>query len=291
MRSVPIHRGLSALAPDYEAFIVDLWGVLHDGVAAFPEAVACLEQLKAHGKRVLILSNAPRRAAAVAQRTVELGVAAELFDAVVSSGEAVWQNLEARRDPWYRALGRRCYHLGPERDFGMREGLDLDFVAALAAADFILNTGALSTEDTAEDYAALLEEARGRGLPMVCANPDLEVIRGGRREICAGELAAFYERLGGEVRYDGKPHRSIYEACFEALDLDRPETMLAIGDSLRTDIAGAQAVGMAGLFVAGGIHAEELGMAGGAPPDEAALAALFRARDMYPLAVLDALRW
>ncbi len=292
---VPIHRGLSRLAGSYDVFIVDLWGVLHDGVRAFPEAVACLEQLKARGKRVLILSNAPRRAAEVARRTVELGVAPRLFDAVVSSGEAVWRNLEARRDPWYRALGRRCYHLGPERDLGMREGLDLDFVAELAAADFILNTGALSSEDTAEDYAPLLKAALGRGLAMVCANPDLEVIRGGRREICAGAVAALYERLGGQVRYDGKPHRSIYEACFEALDLDRPplrpEAMLAIGDSLRTDIAGAQAVGIAGLFVAGGIHAEELGMAGGAPPDEAALAALFQARDMYPLAVLDALRW
>lgn len=291
MRSVPIHRGLSALAPDYQAFIVDLWGVMHDGVAAFPEAVACLEQLKARGKRVLILSNAPRRAAAVAQRSVELGIAAELFDAVVSSGEAVWRQLAARRDPWYRALGRRCYHLGPERDFGMREGLDLDFVAELATADFILNTGALSTEDTVEDYAPLLEEALGRGLPMVCANPDLEVIRGGRREICAGAVAALYERLGGEVRYDGKPYRSIYRACFDALGLDRPEAMLAIGDSLRTDIAGAQAVGIAGLFVAGGLHAEELGMTAGAPPDEAALDTLFRERDLYPLAVLDALRW
>ncbi len=151
MRSVPIHRGLSALASDYEAFIVDLWGVMHDGVAAFPEAVACLEQLKARGKRVLILSNAPRRAAAVAARSVELGIAPELFDAVVSSGEAVWRNLDERGDPWYRALGRRCYHLGPERDLGMRDGLDLEFVADLPAADFILNTGALRTEDTAED--------------------------------------------------------------------------------------------------------------------------------------------
>ncbi len=291
MRSVPIHRGLSALAPDYEAFIVDLWGVMHDGVRAFPEAVACLEQLKAHGKRVLILSNAPRRAAAVAARTVELGVSADLFDAVMSSGEAVWRNLDERGDPWYRALGRRCYHLGPERDHGVREGLDLEFVANLAAAEFILNTGALLTEDTAADYAPMLETALGHGLPMVCANPDLEVIRGGRREICAGAVAAFYERLGGEVRYEGKPFPSIYQACFEVLGLERPDSMLAIGDSLRTDIAGARAVGIDGLFVCGGIHAEELGMAGGAAPDEAALATLFQARDMYPLAVLDKLRW
>ncbi len=291
MRSVPIHRGLSALAPDYEAFIVDLWGVMHDGVRAFPEAVACLEQLKAHGKRVLILSNAPRRAAAVAARTVELGVSADLFDAVMSSGEAVWRNLDERGDPWYRALGRRCYHLGPERDHGVREGLDLEFVADLAAAEFILNTGALLTEDTPADYAPMLETALGHGLPMVCANPDLEVIRGGRREICAGAVAALYEQLGGEVRYEGKPYGSIYRTCFEALGTERPEAMLAIGDSLRTDIAGARAVGIDGLFVCGGIHAEELGMSGGAPPDEGALAALFEARDMYPLAVLDMLRW
>jgi HAD superfamily hydrolase (TIGR01459 family) len=288
---LPILRGLSGLARDYDAFIVDLWGVLHDGVTAFPEAVACLEELKARDKRILILSNAPRRAAEVARRSVELGVRAELFDAVVCSGEAVWRQLKARRDPWYRALGRRCYHLGPERDHGLRAGLDLDFVNTLAGADFVLNTGTLAGEDRAADYAPLLEAALARGLPMVCANPDLEVIRGGRREICAGALAALYERLGGRVRYEGKPHRAIYETCFTALGSDRPEAILAIGDSLRTDIAGAQAVGVAGVFVTGGIHAEELGAAEGAPPDSAALAALFAASAVTPLAVLDALRW
>jgi HAD superfamily hydrolase (TIGR01459 family) len=177
----------------------------------------------------------------------------------------------------------------------MRAGLDLEFVEALATADFILHTGALSAEDRDRDYAPLLDEALARGLPMVCANPDLEVIRGGRREICAGAVAALYERLGGRVRYEGKPHRAIYETCFAQLGHAgptlRPEAILAIGDSLRTDIAGARSVGVAGVFVTGGIHAEELGAAAGRPPDPAALAALFAARGVTPLAVLDALRW
>jgi HAD superfamily hydrolase (TIGR01459 family) len=288
---VAIHCGLSGLAGDYDAFIVDLWGVLHDGVSAFPEAVACLSALKARGKQVLILSNAPRRAAVVAARNLELGIPSKLCDAVVSSGEDAWQHLKCRPDPWYRALGRRCYHLGPERDFGMREGLDYDFVDDLAAADFVLNTGTLSSEHAVEVYTPLLSEARDRGLPMVCANPDLEVIRGGRREICAGATALHYEELGGEVRYHGKPHRAIYETCFRALDGVEPGRIAAIGDSLRTDIAGAQAVGIDGVFVAEGIHAEELGMAGGAPPKEAALAALFKARGLTPKATLAVLRW
>jgi len=289
--AVSLHEGLADLAEDYDAFIVDLWGVLHDGVTAFPEAVACLEQLKARGKVIWILSNAPRRAASVAERNAALGIPAALADGVMSSGEEAWRHLKQRPDAWYRALGRRCYHLGPARDQGMREGLDYDFVESLAAADFLLNTGALTAEDTAATYGNLLHEALGRRLPMVCANPDLEVVRGGKREICAGAIALAYEELGGELRYHGKPHRGTYETCLALMDLGPGARIAAIGDSLRTDIAGAQGVGIDGIFIAAGIHGEALGMVDGAPPDPARLAALFDERDLYPAAALPFLRW
>lgn len=291
MTAVPIHSGLSELAEAYEGFIVDLWGVLHDGVRAFPAAVACLAELKARGKRILILSNAPRRAESVARRNLELGIGPELSDAVMSSGEAAWRHLKGRGDPWYRALGRRCYHLGPERDQGMRAGLDYDFVDALERADFLLNTGALSSDHGVEAYAALLGAARARGLPMVCANPDLEVIRGGKREICAGAIAVHYEELGGRVRYHGKPHREIYDLSFELFGIAPPARIAAIGDSLRTDIAGAQAAGIDGIFIGGGIHGESLGLADGTPLDPARLAGLCDARGLYPAAALAVLRW
>ncbi len=291
MSSVPIHAGLSSLADGYDCFVVDLWGVLHDGVRAFPAAVDCLAELKARGKQVLILSNAPRRAASVARRNVELGIAPELADAVMSSGEAAWWHLKARSDPWHGALGERCYHLGPVRDRGMRAGLDYDFVDQLARADFILNTGALAAEHAVEAYDDLLREAMARSLPMVCANPDLEVIRGGKREICAGAIAVHYEGLGGRVRYHGKPHREIYDFCFELLALGRRERVVAIGDSLRTDIAGARNAGIDGVFIGGGIHGEALGLVDGAPLDPVRLAGLCDRRGLYPAAALAVLRW
>jgi len=256
----PLHQGLHEVAEHYDAFVCDLWGVLHDGVRAFPAAVACLREFRQRSKRILVLSNAPRRASEVESRMNELGIGPALYDHVLSSGEIAWRHLKQRPDAFYRSLGDRCFHLGPDRDNGMREGLDLTFVERIADADFVLNTGAHMPEDTVETYGHELEEAAGRHLPMVCANPDLEVIRGGRREICAGKLAERYEALGGRVRYHGKPHPDVYEVCLAQLGGIDPSRVAAIGDSLRTDIAGAEAAGIDGLLILGGIHAEALGL-------------------------------
>jgi HAD superfamily hydrolase (TIGR01459 family) len=291
MSEIPLLPGLERLADRYETFIVDLWGVMHDGVTVFPAALDCLRRLKARGGRIVILSNAPRRAGAVAARNAELGIAPELVDLVMSSGEVTWRHLKDRPDPWYRALGRRCHQLGPARDLGMREALDLDFVEDPAEADFILLTGALDTRDRVEDYRAYLEDALGRGLPMVCANPDWEVIRDGRREICAGAIAKAYVRMGGDVRYHGKPDQEIYDACLTPLGAVDRRRVLALGDSLRTDVAGALGAGIDAVFVAGGIHATELDMDGGRDPDPAILRKLIEDAAVRPLAVLSVLSW
>ena len=288
---IPIFHGLSDLADRYDAFVIDLWGVLHDGVSAFPEAVACLERLRDRDKCVLILSNAPRRAESVAARNVELGIARELCDVVMSSGEATWQHLARRDDPWHRALGHRCHHIGPERDHGMRDGLDYEFVEDTAAADFILNTGTLDFGDSAARYDGLLRAALARRLPMICANPDLEVIRGGRREICAGSIARAYEEIGGEVRYHGKPYPGVYEDCFALTDLPAAARIAAIGDSLRTDIAGARAAGIDGIFVTGGLQGEEMGADAQGNVAPARLQALCDAAGEAPAAALPVLRW
>jgi len=288
---IPIHHGLSEIAERYDAFVIDLWGVLHDGVRAFPEAVACLERLQARGKRVLILSNAPRRAESVADRNAELGIARELCDGVMSSGEAAWRHLARHDDPWHRALGRRCHHLGPARDHGMRVGLDYDFVDDPAEADFILATGVLDPEDTTARYDATLGAALTRRLPMLCANPDLEVIRGGKREICAGAVARAYEDLGGEVRYHGKPYPGVYEDCFALVDPLARDRIAAIGDSLRTDIAGARAAGIDGIFVTGGLQGAELRADAEGNVEPARLAAFCEAAGETPAAALPMLRW
>ena len=291
MAVISIYPGLRDLAGRYDGFIVDLWGVLHDGIQAFPAALDCLAELHRRGKRLVILSNAPRRVASVVARNSELGIDPGCYHGAMSSGEAAWQHLKTRPDAWYRALGRRCYHLGPERDWGMREGLDYDFVATVEQADFVLNTGAGRPEDRVEDFEPLLQAALARRLPMVCANPDLEVIRGGRREICAGAIAARYETLGGEVRYHGKPARDIFETCLALLEVADRSRVANIGDSLRTDVAGARAAGIDALFVAGGIHGDALGIAPGEAPEPARLAALCKAAGERPAAALPLLRW
>jgi HAD superfamily hydrolase (TIGR01459 family) len=255
--TVRLIDGVRTLAPHYDGFILDLWGVVHDGVAPFPGVLDAMGRLIETGKRVVLLSNAPRRSDDVVRRIEKIGVPGELYHGVMSSGEEAWQHLFRRDEPFYAALGRRCLHICSERDLEMREGLDLDWVDTAETADFILNTGPAEWEDTHEDYAPVLRAARACDLPMVCANPDLVVIHGGRAALCAGAIAEQYEALGGRVRWHGKPYPSVYDSCLALLGIADKSRILAVGDSLRTDIAGAAGVGIDSLLIAGGIHADE----------------------------------
>jgi len=178
--------GMRALAPEYDGVILDLWGVVHDGTAPFPGVLDCMERLIGAGKRLVLLSNAPRRSDDVVRRIARIGVPERLYHGVMSSGEEAWQHLKHRDEPFYAGLGRRCLQIGSERDLEMRDGLDLAFVATPAEADFILNTGPAEWNDTIEDYAPALQAALARGLPMVCANPDLVVTHDGKPALCAG---------------------------------------------------------------------------------------------------------
>jgi HAD superfamily hydrolase (TIGR01459 family) len=281
--------GTRALAPDYDGFILDLWGVVHDGTAPFPGVLDCMGRLVAAGKRVVLLSNAPRRSDDVIRRIAAIGVPAGLYHGVMSSGEEAWQYLYDRTDPFYTTLGRRVLHIGSERDREIREGLDLEFVAEPAEADFILNTGPAEWEDTIADYAPVLAAARERDLAMVCANPDLVVIHKGKPALCAGALAEHYEAIGGRVRWHGKPYPSVYDSCLALLGIAERSRLLAIGDSLRTDIAGAAAAGIASLLIAGGVHAAEFKGPGGL--DFARIKAAVAAAGVHPVAVAARFVW
>jgi HAD superfamily hydrolase (TIGR01459 family) len=265
--AIRLMPGIGALAPRYDGFILDLWGVVHDGVAPLPGALECLRRLVEAGKRIVLLSNAPRRSADVVERISRIGVSADLYHDVMSSGEEAWQYLDRRNDPFYATLGRRCLHLGSERDIGIREGLGLELVETAEEAEFILNTGPAGWDDRIEDYAPLLRRALACALPMVCANPDLVVMHGGHLALCAGALAQWYEKSGGRVRWHGKPFRSVYDTCLDLLGIDDRSRILAVGDSLRTDIAGAVGAGIDSVLIVGGIHADEFGADGGRPPD------------------------
>ena len=288
---VQLIGGLRELAPRYDGFILDLWGVIHDGLAPIPGAIDCLQLLIDSGKRIVLLSNAPRRADDVVRRITAVGVPSGLYHHVMSSGEEAWQCLKRRGDPFYAALGRRCLHIGSERDLEIREGLDLEYVDAPEEAQFILNTGPAGWDDRIEDYEPLLCNALSRALPMVCANPDLVVMRGSTLHLCAGALAKWYEEAGGRVRWHGKPFRSVYDACLRLLGIEDRSRILAVGDSLRTDIAGAAGAGIDSLLIAGGIHAEEFGTLGERHPDLARVEATLRESGYDPVGVAWSFCW
>jgi len=289
--SVHLISGLRELAPHYDGFILDLWGVIHDGLAPMSGAIDCLRSLIDAGKRIVLLSNAPRRADDVVRRITAVGVPVGLYHDVMSSGEEAWQHLKRREDPFYAALGRRCLHIGSERDLEIREGLGLDYVDAPADAQFVLNTGPAGWDDRIEDYEPILREALARGLPMVCANPDLVVQRGSTLHLCAGALAKWYEEAGGRVRWHGKPFRLVYDSCLVLLGIGERSRILAIGDSLRTDIAGAAGAGIDSLLIAGGIHADEFGLRGEQTPDLRRVEAALREGGYEPVGVAWRLCW
>ncbi len=270
---IPILPGVGAVAARYDGFILDLWGVVHNGQRPLPGVIDCLRRLRAEGKSVCLLSNAPRRIEGLIGRLEEIGVPRDHYDHLMSSGEATHEALAAPPDDFHRALGRHCLHIGPPRDTNIYDGLDFEIVGRADEADFVLNTGIIDYADTVEDYGGPLAEAAALDLPMICANPDLVVVVGDTPAICAGALAKHYEELGGRVAYHGKPYPSVYQRCFQLMpDVDRAR-FLAVGDSFRTDIAGANAVGIDCLLVAGGIHAKELsGPDGGIDPAKLAAA-------------------
>lgn len=252
-----IISGLREIADRYDGLLVDVWGVVHDGVAPFYDAAEACRRFRGRGGGVVLVSNSPRTHAGVAEQFAAIGVADDFYDAIVTSGD-VTRALLAARAPGPAAK------IGPPRDDAIYEGAGLAF-APLAAAAFISCTGLADDDvETPADYAERLKAAAARGLEMVCANPDIVVQKGDRLIWCAGALARDYARLGGRVVFAGKPHRPIYEAAFAALGrvLGRsPDAarVLMVGDGPETDLAGAAGAGIDALFIAQGIHAAELG--------------------------------
>lgn len=288
--SIPLISGLSVIADQADAFILDLWGVVHDGVEAYAGARDTLVALRAAGKQSLLLSNAPRRAEALVEQLARMGIERGLYDYVLSSGEAVHLELQARTDPFYAGLGRNLYHMGPERDVNVFEGLD--YVAVdLAHADFILNTGPWDVEETVEDYVPAMKQALERRLPMVCANPDLVVMRQGQPVVCAGALAERYAEMGGVVSMRGKPDPAIYAQALKILGLPASRVM-AVGDALHTDVRGANQAGLAGaVFVTQGIHAKDLGIKPGDEPAQDRLDHFVAAHGDVPAAAIRTFIW
>jgi HAD superfamily hydrolase (TIGR01459 family) len=284
MTTLKFVERLRDLVGDVDVLLSDIWGVVHNGLAAFPEACQALHSFREQGGAVILITNAPRPADSVQRQLRKLGVADDIYDAIVSSGDLT-RHFVADHP------GQKMFWLGPERDNSIYRGLD-PVLAPLGQADYIVCTGLFDDEtESAENYRAMMLQARERKLTLVCANPDIVVERGDRLIYCAGAIAELYLELGGDVIFYGKPHRPIYERAI-ALAAERRgrpvqlSRVLAIGDSVRTDLAGAHNFGIDCLFVTRGIHAEDF--AGIDQLDPASVKELF---GHPPRALMRELRW
>jgi len=284
-RAIPIIEGMRALCETSDAWLVDVWGVMHNGAEAFQAAAEACAAFRRQGGYVVLLTNAPRPAPAVVAQITKLGVPREAYDGVLTSGDVTRGLVASWRD-------KRIHHMGPDRDRGIFEGLGIDFATSIEA-DIVVCTGLIDDmTETPADYATTLGGFRRRNVAMLCANPDLMVERGTKKVYCAGALAAAYEALGGDVVYAGKPHLPIYEIAEtmvrDGLGRDvAKDRLLAIGDGLKTDMEGAAAAGLRSVFIASGLHVEGKQAL---TPD--LVGQLFRdVPRPWPVAALDALKW
>lgn len=284
-RDLPCIDRLEDIAGSYDAFFCDVWGVVHNGVRAFEEACSALARAVARGQPVILITNAPRPAAPVKEQLSGLAVPRGAWNRVVTSGDVCRELI--------RSAPRRIFHLGPDRDLPLYEGLDIEMCEELEASAVVC-TGLFDDEtEKPEDYAQMLGRFQSRDLPFICANPDIVVKRGERLVWCAGALAREYSRLGGRTQIAGKPYRPIYEAALRAAAdvLGRPvdrRRILAIGDGMLTDVKGAEQNGFDVLYISGGIHAGEYGSP--SRPDPKALSEFLAGHGSAPVAYMPELR-
>jgi HAD superfamily hydrolase (TIGR01459 family) len=282
----PSFPRFAPLASAYDVALCDVWGVLHDGLRAHEAASDALTRFRAGGGAVVLVSNAPRASDWVVQSLDEKGVPRSAWDAIVTSGD-VSRRMLAERGVW------SVHHIGPERDLPLL-GDDRLLRVGPEEASVAVVTGLVDEDsEVPEDYRDRLLALKARGLPLICANPDLVVGVGDRQLWCAGAIADLYQTLGGEVLFAGKPYPAIYDAALRLAEDVLGRTMersrvIAIGDAVRTDLAGATAAGLDCVFVADGIHAEELGRGA---PDPEKLSALFAEHGYSPVAVMPQLVW
>ncbi len=265
------------LAANYDCVLCDIWGVIHDGVTVDMQAVEALQKFKTGGGRVILLTNAPRPAASVARQLAGLGAPDDCGDAIVTSGDVTRKLLQERR-------AKKIWHLGPERDNGVYAGLSVN-LCERQESEVILCTGLFEDDtETPEDYRTIFEECLAAGQEMICANPDLMVDRGGTLVPCAGALAELYGTIGGAVVYAGKPWRPIYDMAMEIAGNIVRDRVLAIGDSIRTDMRGAHNCGFDALFIEGVISATER-------KDGKTIEAVFTEAGIRPVGVQKSLVW
>jgi HAD superfamily hydrolase (TIGR01459 family) len=283
-------RGLHEVVDRYDGFVIDQWGVLHDGVAAYPGAVECLQRLRALDKAVVILSNSGKRAAANIVRLAAMGFDGDSYTALLTSGEVARSKLIKRADPFYRRLGQRCLLLSNDGDRSIVEGVDVELVDSVEAADFILLAGIDGSKPLAS-YETLLKYGSHHGLPLLCANPDLLRISGQDLALSSGAIAHRYELLGGSIHYVGKPYPEVYAECRNIFARHGATRIVAIGDSLQHDVVGGAEAGFDTMFVMAGIHRPDFAAAHDDAAIRQRLLALVSEHGEVPDWVVPSLQW
>ncbi|KAJ6421995.1 hypothetical protein OIU84_027016 [Salix udensis] len=295
-------NGLQHIAKthQFKAWFLDQFGVLHDGKQPYPGAISSLQKLATTGAKMVIISNSSRRASTTMEKMESLGFDTSLFLGAITSGELTHQYLQRRDDDWFAALGKSCIHVTWKgRGAISLEGLGLQVVDKVEEAEFVLAHGTealglssgTSCPMTLEELEKVLERCAAKQIPMVVANPDFVTVEARDLRVMPGTLAAKYEKLGGEVKWMGKPDKIIYKSAMELAGVDAFDS-IAVGDSLHHDIKGANAAGIRSVFITGGIHATELGV--DRFGEEAALSsvqALASKYDAYPSFVLPSFTW
>ncbi len=285
VHTIPILDSISGLARRYDVWFTDIWGVMHNGLQPFPRAVEACQIFRQGGGTVILISNSPRPSETAALQLREVGVADDSYDAIATSGDVTRKLISTYE-------GKTVYHLGPERDIPIFDGLGVK-LGAVEDSAVVVCSGLFDDEtETPDDYAEPLAEMYKRKLPMICANPDIMVERGDKLVYCAGAIAKAYAELGGATIYGGKPHPPIYQLAFGQAKAKRSavtrQRILAIGDGLHTDIPGAAAAGIDSLFIASGVH-----VPGGKEglTNSAVLQQLLAESEARPVAAMSELAW
>ncbi len=250
-------QGLYELMDSYDGFIMDQWGVLHNGVAAYDGVIDTLNHLKQRKKQVIILSNSAKRSDDNVERLKKLGIKPTMYKEVVTAGEVTWQGLKEQKDPPFKGLGNKCYLISRPDDFALLDGLPIERVHDIEEAQFILITGFDSTNNKLEDLDPVFKRAVIKRLPAICANPDMVTVYGHERALGPGAVAKRYHELGGMAHLIGKPHKTIFRHCLGLFDGVIPSRILMIGDSMQHDVAGAMAVDVDTAFITQGIHSSQ----------------------------------
>ena len=255
------HKGIKEISANYDYFIFDLWGVIHDGIKTYDGVLETLSYLKNQGKKICFLSNAPRRAHKVAEVLNKFSITKDFYEFILTSGEATFLDFKRNQENNFKDFGRKYFYIGPQKDIDLLHGLDYQQVSEVSQASFAIATGFDNEASVLQEKLPQIQEAKKHNLPLICVNPDLLVVRqDGAEMICAGVLAAEYEKMGGEVIYYGKPFSSVYEMTYDFFGKPDKNKILAIGDGIETDIKGAYDFGIASALVTGGILCNKLGV-------------------------------